>query len=182
MLVKQNHPLLLRRLESVFTAPSLYEAQFECATHTSAGHGRREERRLQCTYDLPRFFTGFAGVRQAFRLERTIVHNKSGKHSREVVYGITSLPRLLAGAQRLNTLVRGHWTIENRVHWVRDVTMGEDTSQVRVGNVPQVMAALRNATLALLRRQGYANIAAARRYLAANPKQALRMIGCPITE
>jgi hypothetical protein len=99
-----------------------------------------------------------------------------------VAYGITSLPRLLAGAERLNALVRGHWTIENRVHWVRDVTMGEDASQVRVGNVPQVMAALRNTALAVLRREGYTNIAAARRYLAANPKQALRMIGCQITE
>jgi predicted transposase YbfD/YdcC len=189
MLVKKNHPLLLHRLESVFAAAILYEAEFDCATHTHVGHGRRETRTLQCTYDLPRRrngafrrFTGFAGVRQAFRLERTVVPTKSGRHSREVAYGITRLPRLLAGAERLNALVRGHWTIENRVHWVRDVTMGEDASQVRVGNVPQVMAALRNTALAVLRREGYTNIAAARRYLAANPKQALRMIGCQITE
>ena len=101
MLVKKNHPLLLRRLESVFAAPGLYEAEFDCATHTNVGHGRRETRTLQCTYDLPRRFTGFAGVRQAFRLERTVVHTKSGRHSREVAYGITSLPRLLAGAERL---------------------------------------------------------------------------------
>ncbi len=182
MLVKENHPLLLRRLESVFTAPSLYEAEFDCATQSTVGHGRREERTLQCTYDLPRRFTGFTGVRQAFRLERTVRVVKSGKERREVVYGITSLPRLLAGAERLNGLVRGHWTVENRVHWVRDVTMGEDASHVRVGNVPQVMAAFRNAALAVLRRGGYTNVAAARRYLAANPKQALRMIGCQITE
>ena len=120
-------------------------------------------------------------MRQAFRLERTIVYAKSGRRSHKVVYGITSLPRLLAGAERLNALVRGHWTIENRVHWVRE-TMGEDASQVRVGNVPQVMAAFRNVAIGLLRRAGYANVAAARRYLAANPKQALRLVGCQITE
>ncbi len=86
------------------------------------------------------------------------------------------------GLTRFNTLVRGHWTIENRVHYVRDVTMGEDASHVRAGNLPQVMVAFRNAAIAVLRREGYANIAAARRYLAANPKQALQMIGCQITE
>lgn len=182
MVVKQNHPLLLRRLESLFTGPGLYEAEFECSTQSSVGHGRLETRCLQCTYDVPRLFTGFAGVRQVFRMERTVVVQKSGKERREVVYGMTSLPRLLADAERLNALVRGHWTIENRVHYVRDVTMGEDISQVRVGNLPQVMAAFRNAAIALLRTAGYANIAAARRYLAANPKRALQLIGCQITE
>ncbi len=103
MIVKENHSRLLRRLESVFAAPGLYGAEFASAIQTHRGHGRHERRFLQCTYDLPRLFTGFAGVRQAFRLERTVRHNKSGKESREVVYGITSLPRLLAGAERLNT-------------------------------------------------------------------------------
>jgi predicted transposase YbfD/YdcC len=182
MPVKGNHSCLLSKLRSVFDFPGLYEAQFEEATTTERGHGRTEVRRLRCTYDLPRHFTGFAGVRQAYRLEREVTHNKSGKVSREVVCGITSLPRLLAGAGRLLELVRGHWTIENRVHYVRDVTLGEDASQVRVGNIPQVMAAFRNAALAVLRKDGYANVAAARRYLAANPKQALRLIGCLITE
>ena len=105
---------------------------------------------------------------------------------------MTSLPRLGADAKTLLALVRGHGTIENRVHchgtienrvhYVRDVTMGEDASPVRVGNVPHVMAAFRNAAIALLRRDGHTNIASARRYLAANPKQALKIIGCQITE
>lgn len=182
MVVKENHPLLLRRLESLFAHPGLYEAEFDRATQTNRGHGREETRFLHCTYDLPRFFTGFAGVRQAFRLERKVLHKKTGKQSHEVVYGMTSLPRLGADAQALLGLVRGHWTIENRVHWVRDVTMGEDASHVRVGNIPHVMAAFRNAAIAVLRRDGHTNIASARRYLAANPKQALKLIGCQITE
>lgn len=178
MIVKENHKCLLQRIRSVFDAPSLYEAEFDRTEQTNCGHGRVELRRLSCTYDLPRYFTGFAGVRQVFRLEREVLHKKSGHTSREVVYGMTSLPRLGANAEQLNRLVRGHWTIENRVHYVRDVTMGEDASQVRVGNIPQVMIAFRNTALAVLRREGYQNIASARRYFAANPKQALRLIGC----
>lgn len=182
MIVKDNHATLRKKIESVFAAPGLYEAEFDRDEMTSqkALHGRLETRRLSCTYDLPRHFTGFPGVRQIFRLEREVRHVKSGKTSCEVVYGITSLPRLMACAKQLNTLIRGHWTIENRVHYVRDVTMGEDASQVRVGNIPQVMVAFRNVALSLMRKEGYTNIAKARRFFAANPKQALKLIG--ITE
>ena len=182
MIVKENHPVLLKRIQSVFDAPSLYEAEFDKAVQSNRGHGREEVRRMSCTYDLPRFFTGFAGVRQVFRLEREVTHKRSGEVSREIVYGMTSLPRLLANAGQLLSLVRGRWTIENRVHYVRDVTFGEDASNVRKGNMPHVMAALRGPATAVLRREGYKNMASARRYLAANPKQALRIIGCKITE
>ena len=177
MTVKGNHLLVLKRIMSVFQGACLYEAEFDKSEQVSTGHGRLETRRLRCTFDLPRFFTGFAGVRQIFCLEREVLHKKSGKTRQETVYGITSLPRLGANAEQLNQLIRGHWTIENRVHYVRDVTMGEDGSQVRVGNIPEVMTAFRNAAIAVLRREGHTNIAAARRHLAANPKQALRLIG-----
>ena len=73
--------------------------------------------------------------------------------------------------------VRGQWQIENRSHWVRDVTFDEDRSQVRCGSIPQVMAALRNTTIGLLRAAGYANIAAACRRFAAHPDLALALIG-----
>jgi hypothetical protein len=74
-------------------------------------------------------------------------------------------------------LVRGQWYIENKSHWVRDVTFDEDRSQVRCGNIPQVMAALRNTAIGLLRWAGHSNIAAACRQLAAQPAQALALIG-----
>lgn len=154
MPVKGNPRTLLAKIQSVFDHPSLYEAQFTQAVCVNKGHGRIEVRRLRCTDALPRRFTGFAGVRQVFCLERERTQCKTGKVSREVVYGITSLPRLLADASRLLALVRGHWTIENRVHYVRDVTMGEDASAVRVGHVPQVMAAIRNAAITVLRFAG----------------------------
>jgi len=77
----------------------------------------------------------------------------------------------------LLTLVRGHWHIENKSHWVRDVTFDEDRSQVRCGNIPQVMAALRNTVIGLTRWAGATNIAAACRRFAAQPALALELIG-----
>ena len=91
-------------------------------------------------------------------------------------YLITSLGRE-TGAGKLLEYVRGHWGIENRLHYVRDVTLGEDASQVRTGAAPQVMAALRNVVLGLLRSGGETNIAAAIRRIGWTPGQALAILG-----
>lgn len=86
-----------------------------------------------------------------------------GKTTREVVYGITSLSRTQADAARLLALMRGHWGIENRLFWVRDMTFGEDACRVRTGAAPQNLAAIRNAGISLLRRWGHTNLARALR-------------------
>jgi hypothetical protein len=78
---------------------------------------------------------------------------------------------------RLLALVRGQWQIENHSHWVGDVTFDEDRSQVRCGNMPQVMATLRNTVIGLMRWAGYTNMAAACRRFAAQPTAALHLIG-----
>jgi hypothetical protein len=83
-----------------------------------------------------------------------------------VAYAITSAGPAWAGAAELLQWWRGHWGIENRLHWVRDVTLGEDGSRIGTGAAPQVMAALRNAAGSLLRLLGVTNIAEA---LRANP-------------
>ena len=74
-------------------------------------------------------------------------------------------------------LIRGHWAIENRLHYVRDVSFGEDGSQIRSGAAPQVLAALRNVVIGLLRDAGWSNIAAAVRYNAWRPGAALQLLG-----
>jgi hypothetical protein len=114
------------------------------------------------------------GLRQlcAIRRQRTL----HGQTKTEVVYEITSLGPQTHPARTLLALNRSYWTIENRLHWVRDVTLGEDQSQVRSGAAPQVMAALRNLQLTLLRRTGVPNIAAALRTYAARPTHALRLV------
>jgi predicted transposase YbfD/YdcC len=81
------------------------------------------------------------------------------KVSSETRYFITSAPRKLAGAGHLLQWARGHWSIENRCHYVRDVTFGEDASRIRKGSGPEVMAAVRNATIGFLRSTGATNIA-----------------------
>lgn len=86
-----------------------------------------------------------------------------------MVDGITSLAPDKAEATRLLRLVRQHWRIENKSPWVRDVTFDEDRSQVRRGTLPQLMVALRNVAIGLMRLAGYTNTAAATRHLAAQP-------------
>ncbi len=97
--------------------------------------------------------------------------------TQEVSYGVTSLRPAEASAAEVEALWRGHWTIENRVHRVRDGTFGEDAGQARAGRAPQALAALRNGVLGLLRSRGWTNIAAALRHYGAYAPRALRLLG-----
>lgn len=147
-------------------------------------HGRLERRELWALADPE--LNGYAGssgavgerwphLKQVCRLERQ--RTMKGKRQLEVSYAITSLPAADAGAQQLLTISRGHWGIENRVHWVRDVTFDEDRTQIPMGAAPQVMAALRNLVISLVRRAGHTNIAAALRRHATHLGEATTMVG-----
>jgi predicted transposase YbfD/YdcC len=114
-------------------------------------------------------------ARQVCRIERTT--HRNGKTQVEVDYAITSVPRHLAGALALLEWWRGHWGIENRLHWVRDVTFGEDASRIRLGAAPQILAAMRNAAISLLRSLGATNIAAALRENACRVDDTLATLG-----
>jgi len=117
------------------------------------------------------------GLAQVFQLERQVIVKKPGECREEVVAGATSLGPDRVNAVRLLALVRGYWQIENQSHWVRDVTFDEDRSQVRCGNISQMMAALRNTVMSLMRWTGDTNIAAACRRFAAQPWAVLALIG-----
>lgn len=106
---------------------------------------------------------------------------KQGRVSEKVTYGITSLSREEALPRQLEVLWRGHWTIENRNHYVRDETLGEDRGQVHSGDSPQVLAAVHNALLSLLRYRGWTNSADALRYYSASVPKTLRLIGATTT-
>ena len=175
MLAKENQPELLADIALVFAEPPVGDDPLRAQTLDS-GHGRIERR----TLTLSRARAGYSdwpGLQQVFRLERRVLIKKTGDLHTETVYGLTSLDRARADAARVLTLTRQHWTIENRSHWVRDVTFDEDRSQVRRGATPQVMAAIRNIAIGLLRRLGEDNIAAATRRLAAQPHVALALLG-----
>ena len=140
------------------------------------GHGRLEERRIWTSDELVGY-ADFPYLRQAFRIER-IVSTLTGLPLRaEVSYGVTSLPPAQASPARLMALIRGHWAIENRVHYVRDRTFDEDRSQVRKRAAPQLMASLRNLAISLLRLAGATNIAAALRHCSRHGRETRRLIG-----
>src|SRR5215475_11069509 len=161
------------RLQSV--TPMAGERRTAAAT-LDLGHSRIEQRGLR-TSDVLMGYSDWPGLAQVFRLERQVIIKKTGEVREEVVAGVTSLTPERADAAQLLALVRGHWSIENRSHWVRDVTFDEDRSQVRCGNIPQVMAALRNTVVGLMRWAGETNVAAACRRFAAQPQAALHLIG-----
>jgi predicted transposase YbfD/YdcC len=122
-------------------------------------------------------YLDWPGACQVFRLERRRVQRKSDVVHTETVYGLTDLTPAQASASDLLAYVRGQWLIENRSHWQRDVVFDEDRSQVRVGSIPEVMAALRNAVIGLLRISAEPKIATATRRFAAQPWAALRLLG-----
>jgi hypothetical protein len=125
-----------------------------------------------------RGYLDFPHAHAVFRLERRVSRLDGTPLHSEVVYGVTSLRGSGKKAgQTLLRLVRGHWSIENRVHWVRDVTFDEDRSQIRKRQGPRAMATLRNLAISLLRLAGAHNIAKATRWCARHFEAALRLIG-----
>jgi predicted transposase YbfD/YdcC len=128
------------------------------ATTLDKGHGRTERRTLKATTALNDYLN-WPGVAQVGQVESVVT--KEGKTTTEVRTFVTSVPRSEADGKRLLGWVRGHWSIENRSHYVRDVTLGEDASRIRKDSGPEVMSAVRNVTIGFLRLTGASNIAAA---------------------
>jgi predicted transposase YbfD/YdcC len=152
----------------------LRETAIEVAETKTKEHGRHVHRRLQTTTRLSGYLD-WPGVEQVCRLTRATRRN--GQEEHEVEYAITSVPRSKADAGQILAWWRGHWGIENRVHYVRDVTFGEDASRIRTASAPQVLAAMRNAVLSLLRLSGCTNIAAALRHNVYQPGSLLAKLG-----
>ena len=166
--VKGNQPTLRRALARLpwASAPGQRER--------NVGHGRTESRSIK-VLDLDgtpeaRLFPHAA---RAIKVVRRRHRLGQAKASMETVYAITSLGHRDADARLLAGWIRSHWTIENCLHWVRDVTEGEDHSRVRTGAGPQVMAALRNTAINIIRLRGGTNIAAAHRAFSYNPADVL---------
>jgi predicted transposase YbfD/YdcC len=170
--VAGNQPRLYDDLYWLFEWPAPGETFRASSSHDQHGD-RRERRRLWASTALTDYLD-WPGAQQVCKVERR--REQAGQVSTEVAYAITSLGPQTAPAELL-AIWRGHWSIENRLHYVRDVTFGEDASQVRTGAAPQVMAALRNTTVALLRRAGYTNLAAGLRATGWQAGAALTLLG-----
>ena len=164
MTVKANMPTLHRKLKKL---PWAAVPAFSAVT---TDHGRRACRTIKVT--LVPTWIGFDGAAQVAQVRRTVT--KNGRKTVEVVYLITSDRD--ADPATLAALIRSHWEIENRLHWVRDVTYQEDKSLVRTGNAPRVMASLRSLAISILRLDGHSNIAAANRHHARDPQRTLQLL------
>jgi len=143
------------------------------------GHGRIDRRSIETRSHIPSLIN-FPGAKQIGRIrrERTI----KGVVTVETICFVTSLPRLRANAAALLKIARSHWSIENGLHRVRDVSMGEVACTVTSGSAPQTLAALRNAVLALLRKSKVTNIARALRRHAAHPLEALQLLARAVAD
>jgi predicted transposase YbfD/YdcC len=137
---------------------------FRAADTVDKGHGRLEERTLRVSRLLKGYST-WPGLEQVFELTSRVT-DVQGRRTTSVRYGATSLSAAAAPPARLLALIRGHWQQENGLHYRRDVTLGEDRSQVRMGQAPQVLASLNNLVIGLAARHKQPNLAAWQRRLA----------------
>lgn len=110
-------------------------------------------------------------------MERLVTDLNGENLKKDIAYYITSKPAGETDAETLLKIIRGHWSIENSLHWVRDVILDEDRSQIRTGSAPRVFASIRNLAISLLRLRGFKNIASGLRKLGWNAELALSLIG-----
>jgi predicted transposase YbfD/YdcC len=167
--VKGNQPGLLRQLRSLpwKDVPAGH-------VQDNRGHGRIEKRVVKTVTVAAGL--AFPHAAQAIQITRKTRRPGSRKWRTETSYAITSLPAAQARPDQLAKWIRGHWKIENQLHWVRDVTFGEDSSTARTGTGPHVMATLRNLVISILRLAGHVSIAAALRHAARQPMRAVRLL------
>jgi predicted transposase YbfD/YdcC len=167
LIIKRNQPSLYRQLAALpwRDVPKAYDKQ-------EHGHGRTERRTLKVT-EVAR---GLAFPHAAQAIQITRRRKVKGKWSRETCYAVTSLTLTQASASQLAAIIRGHWGIENGLHWVRDMDFDEDRSQVRTAAGPRIMASLRNLVITILRLTGATSIAAGLRYHARRPSRPLQTI------
>jgi predicted transposase YbfD/YdcC len=187
LIVKENQPTALRataalfaaRADAAVTAASLPPFDMRRATTVEKGHGRVERRHAIASTELNDYLD-WPHLAQVVMIARTWWGR--GRRHEAVRYALTSLPPQVADASRLLTLVRGHWQIENGVHYVKDVTLGEDRSTIRMGHGPSVMAILRDTVVSMLHRAGWRTIAERLRFYSGNVDAALALLGIPRTE
>lgn len=175
MVVKDNQPSIAERLVNhpwPMNRPDHVEQ--------NRGHGRIEERslwRFPVPADDP--LPGFPSAQQMLLIarSRSDLHGTPlGEHEVELTFAITSVPPQMMTAAELAAAARGHWGIENRAHWVRDVTFDEDRSRIRTGSGPRVMATLRNLAISLHRLAEAPNIAAALRACCQRSSRAFELL------
>jgi predicted transposase YbfD/YdcC len=173
--IKENNKGTLYNLYEYFGDEELLEKECKYTRSVEKRHGRIEVREIWTSTGMNEFFQKeWTGIAQVFIIRRTV--KKQGKESREILCGITNLPRKKANAERLLDLHRKHWYIENRLHYRRDVALQEDASQIRKSGAPQVFAALNGGILACMDWLGVSNVSRQMIHFGAHPQKALQLL------
>ena len=180
--VKANQPQLLQDLHDWFDSeveliPGMGcpAKDFHSATLTNKGHGRVEVRILTASTQLNDFLD-WPFLQQVFRIERRVTIQKTGQTRCQVAYGITSLPAEQAAPQQLLQMLRSYWHIENSLHYRRDVSLQEDHTRFKKQRAAHIMTIINNLVLALIAQANFGFVPSARRFFAANPNDALRLL------
>lgn len=179
MTLKKNESRTYEAIARWFAEPPPYDCPNEGATSVEKQHGRITQRRLEATTALNAYLN-WAELARVYQLKRITRQLSTGEKTVETRFGITSLSPDELSAQDLLALTRRHWFIENKLHWVRDVTFDEDRSQLRAGCLHHLMALFRSLVISVLRLSGWHNIASALRYFAAQPDEALALFLHPL--
>lgn len=165
--IKANQPNLRAAVAARFTQPNtFFQATGRYASDTDRGHGRIERRDIRTAdadgIDFPHAAQIFQIIRRSKTLDSTAWDRK------EVVFAITDLPADQTGPADLARYAREHWSVENKQHYLRDITFREDASQTRTANAPANLATIRNIVIGVFRHAGHVNIAHARNLHANN--------------
>lgn len=175
LFIKDNTPATRADLELFFEDPQADRRTWQSFEQREKGHGRLECRSIVTSPDLNEYlYRDWGEVGQVFRLQRE--RTCKGKQSVEVVYGWTSLSQKQCSPQRLLGLIRAHWAVENRLHWRRDATLGEDRCGVRLAPVAEMLAVLNTVVLSLMDLQHVSNVARQLRRFSAHPREALAWV------
>lgn len=172
--LKDNQPETFAAVQELFApepcvpgfSPASHE-DFQTVDDVCKGHGRIEKRILTVSAALEEY-VNWPSAAQVFKIERQVRQGRSREIIQQIRYGLTSLKKHEASPRRLLELIRNHWQIENGLHYRRDDTLREDRCTLRTGHAAQMIAAINNVVLGILRRLGWQNIADARRHYNAN--------------
>ena len=169
--VKANHHRLSRRLATLAWPHATRHVS------TGIGHGRAEQRVLEVLPAPPGL--EFPGAQQVFQISRYRTDRTTRHQDNHTWVGVTSLTADHANPAQIAALLRGHWEIENRLHYVRDTTYREDHSRARTGTTPRAMATFRNLAISALRLNGWTSITTGLRDMTYDPTQPFTLLGIP---
>ncbi len=153
-----------------------FKAKIQEHTQITRWKGRKEKRTMKISSELNDYLS-WPGLTHVWQCTREIT--RKGVTTTEVAVGIASLPKEFATAEKLNQYLRGHWSIENCLHRVRDVSFHEDKATIRKGSAPQVMAALKNLVISIFHRATVRSFPTAFRRFAAKPEELFQFLGLP---